>query len=241
MYICIRSNGYLLHSIYSHHTDVPLQDCKALKNEQSLTSGLYKIYPGDKEGEFTTFCDMQLSGDGEGWTVIQRRVDGGTLFNRTWAEYENGFGDLNENFWLGLRKIQRITDMGTHELFIGLEDKLHRTAHAVYRDFNLGSPHYKLIVGAYDESRSTAQDSLKEHNMQPFSTIDIDHDAATNAHCAHQHQGGWWYHSCVHSNLNGVYHASGSASGKNDGIVWKDWLGDYNVAISTIMAVRRVS
>lgn len=33
--------------------------------------------------------------------VFQRRVDGTTDFYRGWTEYENGFGDLNSNFYMG--------------------------------------------------------------------------------------------------------------------------------------------
>ena len=35
------------------------------------------------------------------WLPIQRRVSGSVSFDRTWSEYEEGFGDYNENFWLG--------------------------------------------------------------------------------------------------------------------------------------------
>ena len=33
--------------------------------------------------------------------VIQRRVDGSTDFYKNWNDYENGFGDLATNFYLG--------------------------------------------------------------------------------------------------------------------------------------------
>lgn len=33
--------------------------------------------------------------------VFQRRVNGTTDFFRGWKEYENGFGNLKAEFWLG--------------------------------------------------------------------------------------------------------------------------------------------
>lgn len=237
------------YAYYLHITsaDVPLKDCKALRDEDTdgtLVSGLYKVFPGDSEGEFTTFCDMQLSDGTGGWTVIQRRVDGTTSFDRTWAEYMNGFGDLNGNFWLGLRKIQRITEMpGTYELFIGLMDKDGDVAFARYKSFYLAGPTYILMLGPLDESSTVTDDSLKEHNMQPFSTKDNDNDDYSG-NCAQSFKGGWWYKHCLYVNLNGEYVASGVAPYNAGGIQWQHWdeLGlGYKVAVATIMAVRRVS
>ena len=44
--------------------------------------------------------------DKGGWIVIQRRVPNGTVnFYRGWKDYEKGFGDLDSEFWYGLRNI----------------------------------------------------------------------------------------------------------------------------------------
>ena len=50
----------------------------------------------------TARCDMTT--DGGGWMVIQRRLPNGTVnFTRCWNDYENGFGDLDGEFWYGLK------------------------------------------------------------------------------------------------------------------------------------------
>ena len=53
--------------------------------------------------------------DGGGWTVIQRRQDGSVNFYRNWTDYdyENRFGDLTGEFWLGFSKIHLKKDQ-TH-------------------------------------------------------------------------------------------------------------------------------
>ena len=65
------------------------------------------------------YCDMET--DGGGWIVIQRRVPGGTEnFTRNWQDYENGFGDLSSEFWLGLRNIHCLTAREEVELRIDM-------------------------------------------------------------------------------------------------------------------------
>lgn len=34
--------------------------------------------------------------------LMQRRIDGSVNFTRDWADYENGFGCLGSEFWLGI-------------------------------------------------------------------------------------------------------------------------------------------
>ena len=47
-----------------------------------------------------------MATDGGGWIVIQRnKKDSLMNFNRNWADYEEGLGDLNTKFWYGLKNL----------------------------------------------------------------------------------------------------------------------------------------
>ena len=143
--------------------------------------------------------------------MFQRRRDGLVDFYRVWTEYENGFGDVKAEHWLGLKKISCLTGAKpVAQLRVDLADFEGRQKYAYYKYFSVGdsSTNYKLRVGGY-VSGSTAGDSLKStsrynhHGMQ-FSTKDRDNDRHTS-NCAVRYQGAWWYNSCQSSNLNGKY------------------------------------
>ena len=175
---------------------------------------------------------------------MQRRIGDEMTFERKWKYYRNGFGNFGANFWLGLNKIKRITDMGTYKLYIGLENHYtsgDTTAWAIYGSFSLGSEasNYKLTISSYDNS-STAGDSLAAHNGESFSTLDDDNDSHSTVHCSETYKAGWWYKDCHDSNLNGVWYTNGQLANTNipDGIMWQHWTGDHYSLKTSVMAVR---
>ncbi|XP_041372975.1 fibrinogen-like protein 1 [Gigantopelta aegis] len=54
--------------------------------------------------------------DSDGWLVIQRRTDGTENFDTSWTDYENGFGNLENEFWLGNKHIHSITSQAKYEI-----------------------------------------------------------------------------------------------------------------------------
>ena len=110
--------------------------------------GVYTIDP-DGQGSFQVRCDM--STDGGGWTVFQRRQNGSQNFYLGWSDYKAGFGDLGGEFWLGLDKIRRLSQSGQNVLRVDLMDFSGAKRYAKYATFNVAdeSDKYRLNVGGY--------------------------------------------------------------------------------------------
>ncbi|EDO49022.1 predicted protein, partial [Nematostella vectensis] len=170
--------------------------CDELLSYGVTASGEYAIYPRNRL--VYTYCDMD--NDGGGWEVIQRRVNGSENFNRTWDEYENGFGTTWKEFWLGNSNIRLLTNE-PKTLLVKLVTNSGYTAIAYYHSFQLLGTSNTLHVSEYS---GTAGDSLGYHNNRKFTTFDKDQDSH-NDNCAVRYGGGWWYGGCHTAHLNGQY------------------------------------
>ena len=141
--------------------------------------------------------------------MFQRRRNGMVDFYRGWAEYENGFGNVKGEYWLGLKKVNCLTGARpVSQLRVDMSDFEGHYKNAQYRYFSVGdsTTNYKLRVGGYMAGPpAAAGDSLGYHDGMQFSTHDRDNDRSSGLNCAAYHQGAWWYNNCDHSNLNGKY------------------------------------
>ncbi|XP_072042709.1 microfibril-associated glycoprotein 4-like isoform X2 [Amphiura filiformis] len=195
-------------------------------------SGIYTITPSGGLS-FNVYCD--IDGDG-GWTVFQRRFDGSVDFYRNWTDYENGFGDVDGEYWAGLRLIHLLTSGNPSILRVELEAFDGDKAYAEYQSFSVGdsSSNYVLTIGSYS---GDASDALGYSNNRAFSTYDRDHDS-WRFNCAQERAGAWWYGHCTNANLNGRYLGP---TGTNDhlGMYWYHWKVLQSLK-STTMKVRRV-
>ncbi|XP_055743443.1 tenascin-like isoform X3 [Salvelinus fontinalis] len=193
------------------------RDCSQALLNGDTASGVYTIYLGGDESQpIQVYCDMAT--DGGGWIVFLRRQSGKLEFFRNWRNYTAGFGDMNDEFWLGLSNLHKITVVGQYELRVDLRDK-GDVAHAQYDKFSISDPRsrYKVHVGGYS---GTAGDSMTYHHGRPFSTYDHDNDIAVT-NCALSYKGAFWYKNCHRVNLMGRYGDDSHSKGVN----WFHWKG----------------
>ncbi|XP_038571236.1 angiopoietin-related protein 3 [Micropterus salmoides] len=213
--------------------DLPT-DCSELFNKGEANSGTYVIKPNQSE-PFNVYCEMDSDG---GSTVIQHRTDGSVDFDQTWEKYEKGFGELEKDFWLGLKKIHSLTQQGVYILRIDLEDWKEEKHWAEYR-FSLegSSKDYTLQVSDFS---GDLPDAMANSTGMIFSTKDRNNDNLRNSNCARNYTGGWWFNACGETNLNGRYlwlRAKGRSM-RRKGIHWKPGTGPSYSLKMTKMTVR---
>ena len=157
-------------------------------------------------GTFVTanvYCNMTT--DGGGWIVIQRNRKNSQLsFNKNWREYEEGFGDLNKEFWAGLELIHTLTQRGQWEMRVDYQKNDKNWSYLHYNQFSVGSAseEYPLTVGGFTGVGTDWFDYPSfELNGMKFTTPNNDNDR-THHNCAAEYNSGWWYKACFYINTN---------------------------------------
>ena len=174
-------------------------------SRKTKPSGLYVIpnYCKDDHLEAEAYCDT--SNGGGGWLVVQRRQDGSVDFNRTWLEYEDGFGKLTGEFWYGLRALHCLTGQGGWEMRMDIKLANDTNIFLQYEQFKVASvkDKYKLPVGGF---QGTTTDPMAYHNGMNFTTTDSDNDQSS-INCAQINGpgGGWLHNKCTHIQPNVKY------------------------------------
>ncbi|XP_044074977.1 tenascin-N isoform X2 [Siniperca chuatsi] len=208
-------------------------DCVQIMKNGNKRSGVYTIYiNNDRSKPIEVYCDMDT--DGGGWLVLQRRTTGKLDFMKRWKQYIAGFGNMTDEFWIGLDKIYELTNTPTptelrFDLGLGSE-----RAYAVYDNFKIApvKQKFKLTIGKYS---GTAGDAMTYHQGRPWTTVDSDNDIALG-NCALTHRGAWWYKNCHLANLNGKWGDTRHSLGVN----WEPWKGHLTSLDFTEMKIRPV-
>ena len=176
----------------------------------------------DLSSTFHGQLECELFGSSKGKTVLQKRgynqpkVD----FNRTLDDYETGFGS-KRNFWIGLKRIHRLTSRGRNILSIVLNNNTSYSE--FYHGFWVDDAYnqYTMYVGL---SRG---DSLEASKGRPFTAP----DGGTTG-CANMAESGWWFgRPCgrTNINLNGRHNSTGQD---------KLFVGNVNVTICRMAILR---
>ncbi|XP_061763849.1 tenascin-like [Nerophis ophidion] len=193
------------------------KDCAQIFLNGETASGVYTVYVGGVDSQaIQAYCDMET--DGGGWTVFLRRQNGKLDFFRNWKNYTAGFGNVDDEFWLGLSNLHKMTSGGHYVLRVDLRDG-GESAYAQYDRFTIAEPRtrFKIYIGAYS---GTAGDSMTYHQGRPFSTYDNDNDIAVT-NCALSYKGAFWYKNCHRVNLMGKHGDTSHSKGVN----WFHWKG----------------
>jgi len=182
------------------------KDCAAIKQENfGSTSGVHTIRPDFQESGVSVSCDMETAGGG--WIVMLKRFDGSQDFMKNWQEYEDGFGSLQSEFWLGLQLAHNLTKEGSFELRFDMSDFSDVEAFMTYTGFSIESSEEKYKLNFDDGSgNGTAGDSLSSNRGMKFSTYEQDNDLRdVNCSVKFGGSGGNWYNACTSQTITGLY------------------------------------
>ena len=175
-------------------------------------TGLYEITDPCKTGQQITQliqvqCDLET--DGGGWTVIlHRKYSSGPRENfiRGWDDYENGFGDPTNEFWLGLRYMHCLTQRDDMDLIIDLKTVDGNGMTWFYDCFKVAGSNdkYRLTIGN-GIGPAYGYDAMAHLNNSQFSTQDSDNDQREDYSIAQvTYFGGWWHTSGYYVQLTGI-------------------------------------
>ena len=79
------------------------RDCLDLFNAGKRDDKEYTIYTN-----YNTSLNVQCDMTNGGWTIIAKKTSE-NIFSKGWNDYKNGFGNLNQSFWIGLDNMHVLT------------------------------------------------------------------------------------------------------------------------------------
>ena len=122
------------------------------------------------------------------------------FFQRSWSEYQQGFGSPMALYWIGLDRLHNVT-RGNCQARFELQATGGTWHYAQYSSFSVGdsSTNYTLTIGGW--SGDTGYDAMAWCNGRQFTTYDADNDGRVGGNCAIINGGGFWYPWCGDAHL----------------------------------------
>ena len=217
----------------SPHLQFP-KDCVEVKQLGFNNDGVYSIMITKDGSPIKVYCDVTT--DGGGWIVIQKRFDGSVDFTRNWTDYKNGFGNLSGEYWLGNEFVHKYTTMHQTEMKITAIAFNDDKASAKLEKFRLGDESSKYIFD-YDGG-CEGLCTFTDYKGRKFSTSDQDNDNS-NRNCALEYFGGWWFENCFLTYLNGMYSKTETVT-RGYGIHWYAFRDHTKSLKETKMMIRQM-
>ncbi|XP_077972409.1 uncharacterized protein LOC120340027 isoform X2 [Styela clava] len=129
----------------------------------------------------------------KGWLVLMRYEPNPDFFRDFTLElYQTDVGKpAEDNYWIGLDNMHKITSYGNYKLKIELTPKIGTVITQVYESFRVGdeASMYKLTIGKFDKTESNTLIGAGD-----FSQHDGAQFVATGGTCASTGGSGWWYY-----------------------------------------------
>ncbi|XP_071836740.1 angiopoietin-related protein 1-like [Apostichopus japonicus] len=220
---CTNTPNLYTTALSGYHTD-----CKDVYDAGHTQDGIYTILPSGWPGSpFTVYCKMDNGGR---WTVFQRH-SGTTSFYQNWDAYKKGFGDLNDDFWLGNEKLFFLTNQTGYTLRFDVITSGGEQKYAEYTEFQIESESNKYRLDKLGTHAGTTGWRIYNNLGKAFSTYDRDNDDCNAFNCANRHRSGWWHsdHWCATCDNNNGYCDQFHVSGSCHSVCTSDNLnGDYN-------------
>ena len=139
-------------------------------------------------------------------------------FTRNWADYEKGFGDLDGEFWIGLKNIYELTNQ-QNTMKVKLWDNNGNSLNWNYLLFRLYDQNRRYAISHFTRGTGDGRDDAFGQTMNHATRFHT-YDNIRNG-CGYSRQSGWWYYDndCnSNSNPNGRHQRSYICGG--------DWMGE---------------